>query len=114
VFAARLKGGGQARNQTYKNRNRKSEKKYGKVEAELVRARKPLGGKQLECAHSPTRQEQTERAATKRQESAFGQQLTEEPGATCSERQTNGDFAMTRRGARQEQVCNVCADNQQD
>ena len=60
------------------------------------------------------RQQQPSRAARERQHDALGEQLARETGAGCPERAPDCEFLLPRRAARQQQVRDVDAGNQQN
>ena len=60
------------------------------------------------------REPEPERAPAQRQQQAFDQELTDQPRPRRANRQTNGDLPLAHRGARQQQVREVRARDQED
>jgi hypothetical protein len=54
-----------------------------------------------------------ERGAGAGEQQAFGQHLASEPCAACAEREARGEFLFAHRGARQQQVGDIGADDEQ-
>src|SRR5213596_50769 len=63
---------------------------------------------------APEGQEQSQNTTQRRQKSAFRQQLTNQTHAPSPDGQAHGDLLLPRRRARQQQIGNVGAGNQQN
>ena len=63
--------------------------------------------------HADARQPQAEGAAGDRQQHAFGHELPEQPAAAGAERRAHGKLTMTGLGARQQQVREIRAGDEQ-
>ena len=66
-----------------------------------------------ERLHARAREQQPEHAADHREQHAFGHELAQQPAAAGAERRAHGKLAMTRLRAREQQVGEVRARDQQ-
>ena len=64
-------------------------------------------------ARGPSREEQAQRAASDRQQNAFGEQLANQAAAAGAQGGANRKFSRASRGARQQEIRDIDARDQQ-
>src|SRR5262249_38244497 len=85
----------------------------GPVDFDFAHARQAQRRDGAKRIHSPGGQQQPERAAECSQQQTFGQQLPDQSAPAGAEREQNGEFLSPLRVARQQQVRQIRARDQQ-
>ena len=93
---------------------REGEDENARIEMNVVRPGQSGGCQGEEEIESPAREKHAGGATRQPEQDTFGEQLPNEPGAARAERSANGEFAMSRGGAGEEQIGDVGAGNEQD
>ena len=108
----------QRRRQSKQNRrqhtNHERERESGQPDADVVHSWHALRTKQPYPVQRKKRQSDAQGAAGERKQHAFGQQLANDPYSRCTQRGAHCNFLLARDGARQLQVRQVHARDQQD
>src|SRR5580700_1038360 len=94
--------------------NDQSEEQDARVHAHVTRARQSAGKNGKSGAGSPCSNEQAERTAANRKKNTFGEQLAHHAALTGAERCANGEFTRASGGAREKQVGDVDARDEQN
>src|SRR5262245_46063065 len=115
VNARRAPRGDKPEQQPGQDRNGKRKREHAQVQPGLQRRHFPPRKTQLQQQVSaPEREEQTKRPTRHRQQRAFGEQLSHKSETSRAQRQPHGDFFLSLRRARQQQVGYIDARDQQD
>src|SRR5436309_4189250 len=114
IGARRLQRRRQAEDQTGRERDDHRERKHGAVDADLLNVRQVEPAQRAKDAGAPEREQQPQRAAEQREQRAFGQQLADQAKPSGAESGADGDLALARRRARQQQVRGVGAGDEQN
>ena len=80
--------------------------------ADVAQQRNAHGFELRQQARAAQREDEAEHRAAARQHEALGEHLRQQPSAAGAERHADGDFLLTRRHAREQQVRQVGADDQ--
>src|SRR6267143_269968 len=107
-------GGREPEEQTGQERNAKSEEQNAQVQSDFLHAGQLLWAGGHEQAHQSPGQNETEPAAYEREQHALREKLAHDAQTASAERRTDGDFPSPRHRARQEQIRDIGASNQQD
>ncbi len=97
-----------------RHRRREREEEDVGIEADLLRARDRTGVRHLDQLHAAEREQEPEHRADTRKQNAFSGELTGQPHGAGAERAPNGDLAAPRFRARQQEIRDVHARDQQD
>src|SRR6185295_5204000 len=108
-----LQRGNESEDQSGDERYAQGKSEHAAINSCLIETRNVGGRKRNQRAESPNREQQSHRAADHAQQNAFGEQLPNDPPAPRSEGQANRDFFFTHRGAREQQISDVRACDQQ-
>ncbi len=84
------------------------------IDADFRGTRQAVGRRRQNQAGPPTGEQHTDRCGAQRQQDAFRQQLAHDPSAFGAQRGANGELALARRGARQQQIGDISAGDDQD
>ena len=95
------------------HRERQREQRHGPVDGDALRARQPRGHGRRQQRHAPRRQQQAGRAAGAREHEALDEQLPDDARAAGADRDAHGHFFLPADRAREQQVGDVRARNQQ-
>ena len=99
--------------QSRRNRQRQSEGRDGRVDADLGQARYPLRLETDERVHTPYGEQQSERASGGSENRALGQKLAHQSTASCPERAADGHLRFARRRAGEQEIRDVRARDEQ-
>ena len=113
IHARRLPGGQQADRQSGDERHGRGEAESQRIDPDLDRARNEIGSKGNQRGQRPLRQQQAHRAAKDGEEHAFGDQLPDHIEPRRAEREARRDLPPPRGEAREHQVGDVRARNQE-
>ena len=102
-----------AEHQRHDGRCQQREEQYAAVQPHVPHARQAADGQRVNEPDAGPRHEQAERAADRRQQDAFRQDLSNQLHASGAERGTHRQLAAPAREPRQHQVRDVGADDQQ-
>ena len=94
-------------------RHHDGEPEHDWIERDLAGSRQTLGVGGQQRAKSSEPERRAQHAADQRQHDAFGQKLTQQPPAAGAERRTNRELALPRLGAREHQVRQIGARDEQ-
>ena len=97
-----------------RERDGEREHQHPRVDREVARAREAVGKRGDQRAESRDGHGQAERGAGCREHAPFGHELREQAPAARAERRPHGEFLVPRFGARQQQVRQIRARDQQD
>ncbi len=95
-------------------RDGKGEQQHGGIHADAIRPRQHPLADQIERVGRQIRDAECNGAASKREQEAFDEELSDQPGAGRTKRHTDGDLTLPDGGASKEQVRQVGAGDQQD
>ena len=112
IDAARPNGGREAEQDAGDERDRDRECEHAAVQLCVHRRRRRHDQRQ-ESTDRPACEDDAAQRAERREQQAFGEELPQEARAGCAERHPNGNFALPRGGAREQQVADVRARDQQ-
>ncbi|MDQ3137822.1 MAG: hypothetical protein M3Q93_09600 [Gemmatimonadota bacterium] len=113
IGAGCVQGRGEAEQHAGHERHREREEHHGRIDADLIHARQIRRIDRDQRPHSPEREEQAQASAGQRQQHALGQELTHEPLPAGAKRGPDGDLLRAGRGARQQQIGDVGACDQE-
>ena len=89
------------------------EQQHDRIERDLPRPRQALGVGRQQRAQAAKAERRAERPADERQHDPLGQELPQQPPASGAERRADRELALPRLGARQHQVRQVGAGDEQ-
>ena len=116
IDARRAQGRGEAEKQRGRDGHAGSKAQHAQIEMRIEHH--PFSGAgedRNQERRTPPREEQSSSGAQRHQDDAFGQQLTYQPAAAGANREPHSHLVLPRRGARQQQVGNIgAADEQHD
>ena len=109
-----MRGRGQAEQNAGKGGDGEREQQHGGVDANVGGARQDALVQGVDGIGRQVREAEAERAAGDREHETLDQELAQQPGAGGPEREPHRNLALTERRARQQQVGQVGAGDQQD
>ena len=113
VGAGGLQRRREAEQQGRRERGRQRERRDSPIHRDGIETRQSRRSERQDRADRPARDEQAARAARQRQQQTLGQELARQPGPPRAERRPYRQFARTGRGAREQQVRDVRAGDEQ-
>ena len=97
-----------------RDREHDGEEQDARIDGDRAQARHVFRLQRLNPAHAGGRHHDAEQAADRREEDALGQELLQQPAAARAQRRADRELFLTSEGAREQQVGDVGAGDQQD
>ena len=108
-----MPGRRQPEDQAGDQRHREREDQGRQIDRHLVETREIRRRQREERRHAPARDDGTAEAGGERQHHALGEELADQAAASGADRRAHDDLAAARRGARQQQIGDVGAGDEQ-
>ena len=110
---ARVHDGRKAKEHAGRRCDAEREEQHERVDRDLARPRQTRWIRADQRLHADAGEQHAEGAAGDRQQHAFGHELPEQPAAACAKRRAHREFTMTCLGAREQQVREIGAGDEQ-
>ena len=114
IEARDAEGRSEAEENSGKNGKRKREKKGLAVDADVAQARNAFRAEHVNPVDTENREDNSQRAAAKREQDTFREQLANDAASTGAQGCAHGDFFAASDGAREQEICDVGACDQEN